>query len=964
MNRYRYKLNIVFIAMFVLGYCCLLMASSGRTSEGYNDRIESLLRKHDLCKNGYSAEPDSADAYTIQALEEAESMYGFGSREYVEIFTDYAIPDCSDDKELLNNLFFPVVTTRFCPDSTYVATAYYELGRVLSRNEEYKKADFLFSLAKARARCVEDSVTVEIESAINWKNHTDGTMYFALQPIIEQAERSESPSREEFLFKIYHLLGKHYEPLNADDYPDSAMGFMEKASEFFDYAPVGDKMLFLFDEYRLLLKQDHRKAIACIDKMLDIFKTEEVNENLINWHALAYITRGDYCFSELLDYMGAMNYYMAANALLTSPIHNGLKVKWQLLHRMQSILSSAGMMDEACHCGETLVAISTQHSINEESMGYVLNLADTYLNAEKYDQAEQLLNYYGEAIQSYNSLANEYKFINGELAINKQDYTLATEIFQDLSQHEYKLSRKLSYLSNLLEAASHLKKYNNAAIADSINALVISETSSKLLYISPYARRNWQGLCNETLADEINAQLNGADIAKQILTLSLFKKGLIFRTSKEIDAVISSNQPAASIKAKLVALRDSINYHESIGDSEGASKFRKESEALEWSLAYEVAHTPEFYSRLNPSIERISKEMRPEDMAIDFISVGQGNNAHYSAIVFSKDLTPQYIPLSYASDFKDSTSYSNLIWPKIEPYLKGKRNIYFCADGILNNIGIEFLPSANGNPMSQMYNLHRLFHLSDLAGQMDIGEKIVAIGVSDHNSPIGQGESLQRGTMTDLPNVTFEMELIKKRISPKRITVLFNDDATEKNFKKLSGGDVSALHISTHGIYRTNEAINIAASDSTNDDYYIAQRMLMADRESLSGLILRQGNLYWNSSEIPYEEDDILTAEEIENMSFPNLQLTVLSACDTGLGEIDSEGVWGLQRAFRIAGTKSLICSLSKVDDYWTAQFMDTFYEQAAKGNSIYDSFHTAQRWLYKELPDNPEIWSSFILIE
>ena len=107
-----------------------------------------------------------------------------------------------------------------------------------------------------------------------------------------------------------------------------------------------------------------------------------------------------------------------------------------------------------------------------------------------------------------------------------------------------------------------------------------------------------------------------------------------------------------------------------------------------------------------------------------------------------------------------------------------------------------------------------------------------------------------------------------------------------------------------------------------------------------------------------------MTAEEIELLSFPNLNLTVLSACETGLGEIDSDGVWGLQRAFRIAGAKSLICSLAKVDDYWTAQFMDAFYEQAAQGNSIYDSFQSAQRWLRSELPDNPEIWSSFILIE
>ena len=128
--------------------------------------------------------------------------------------------------------------------------------------------------------------------------------------------------------------------------------------------------------------------------------------------------------------------------------------------------------------------------------------------------------------------------------------------------------------------------------------------------------------------------------------------------------------------------------------------------------------------------------------------------------------------------------------------------------------------------------------------------------------------------------------------------------------------------------------------------------------------MLRGGNISWRSPYILEEHDDILTADEIELMQFPELNLTVLSACESGLGQIDSEGVWGLQRAFRIAGTKSLICALSKVDDYWTAQFMDAFYEMAADGNSIYDSFQAAQKWLRRELPDNPEIWSSFILIE
>ena len=193
---------------------------------------------------------------------------------------------------------------------------------------------------------------------------------------------------------------------------------------------------------------------------------------------------------------------------------------------------------------------------------------------------------------------------------------------------------------------------------------------------------------------------------------------------------------------------------------------------------------------------------------------------------------------------------------------------------------------------------------------------------------------------------------------------MIDDDATEPALNSLSKDKITTLHISTHGFYRDNAGLTESAKNPDDVDYNIARRFLSAGISEISGLVLREGNISWKSRYIMEEHDDLLTAEEIELLSFPNLNLTVLSACETGLGEIDSDGVWGLQRAFRIAGAKSLICSLAKVDDYWTAQFMDAFYEQAAQGKSIYDSFHIAQRWLHSELPDNPEIWSSFILIE
>lgn len=210
----------------------------------------------------------------------------------------------------------------------------------------------------------------------------------------------------------------------------------------------------------------------------------------------------------------------------------------------------------------------------------------------------------------------------------------------------------------------------------------------------------------------------------------------------------------------------------------------------------------------------------------------------------------------------------------------------------------------------------------------------------------------------------YEIDLARKLLKDSKPKVLFNDEATEDNVKAVDGSDVSLLHISTHGFYRTEDSLTEAANNPAHDDHFIAQRMFTVGKNDISGLVLRQGNLSWRAEEILDDEDDLLLAEEIEQLEFPNLRLTVLSACDTGLGETDSDGVWGLQRAFRNAGSKAIICSLSKVDDYWTSQFMQVFYEEATKGRTIYDSFQTARKWLQKEIPDNPEIWSSFILIE
>ena len=126
------------------------------------------------------------------------------------------------------------------------------------------------------------------------------------------------------------------------------------------------------------------------------------------------------------------------------------------------------------------------------------------------------------------------------------------------------------------------------------------------------------------------------------------------------------------------------------------------------------------------------------------------------------------------------------------------------------------------------------------------------------------------------------------------------------------------------------------------------------------------GNSAWQGIQPPEgREDGILTAYEISQMNLSNTELVVLSACETGLGDIQgNEGVYGLQRAFKIAGVKYLIMSLWQVPDKQTSLLMITFYKKwLVEKMTIPNAFHAAQ----KQLRDGglePYYWAGFVLVE
>src|SRR5690606_26135992 len=175
------------------------------------------------------------------------------------------------------------------------------------------------------------------------------------------------------------------------------------------------------------------------------------------------------------------------------------------------------------------------------------------------------------------------------------------------------------------------------------------------------------------------------------------------------------------------------------------------------------------------------------------------------------------------------------------------------------------------------------------------------------------------------------------------------------------------LHIATHGFFfpdpetSKEELERVKIIEEQQNMFKLSDNPL-----NRSGLLFAGANHSWKGEKQPVDvEDGILTAYEASHVSLPHTALVVLSACETGLGDIKgSEGVFGLQRAFKAAGADYLLMSLWQVPDKETAEFMEEFYQNLFDSKNIEKSFSDTQRYMKTKYPDDPYSWAAFVLLK
>ncbi len=334
-----------------------------------------------------------------------------------------------------------------------------------------------------------------------------------------------------------------------------------------------------------------------------------------------------------------------------------------------------------------------------------------------------------------------------------------------------------------------------------------------------------------------------------------------------------------------------------------------------------------------------------------------------------------YINNLYGTGNRPDDRLYRLIWQPLEEYLSGVKKVILSPSGLL--LKVSFPAISNGRNVYLCDNFR--IQVKGSTGAVDYQD---VISTANNLSALVFGgikySSDNSGSQVwaYLQGSKDEGEAVRGILEKELVEVQYLTDmrATE-TYLKLHVSDYNVLHVATHGFFFPDpNEIRFEEKDQQTEFGLVEFRGGMRgfgvnsfvnnqNPFMRSGLVFAGANDVWNNSEMDNEDDGVLTAQEVTQIDMRKNNLVVLSACETGLGDIkDSEGVYGLQRAFKMAGVKYLIMSLWQVPDKETVEFMETFYTKLLQEKEIRKAFTDTQNEMRQKY--DPYFWAAFGLIE
>ncbi|NOT75898.1 MAG: CHAT domain-containing protein [Cyclobacteriaceae bacterium] len=635
-------------------------------------------------------------------------------------------------------------------------------------------------------------------------------------------------------------------------------------------------------------------------------------------------------------------------------------------------------------------------TVGPEYAALLNQLGVLYIQTNKYDQSEPLLKKSAELYKK--------KFTEESPSFAKVQNDLGTlyRVQGKFPEAEAAFLRSIAIRKSVLgeNHPDYVKSVDNLGIlywkkGDLTNAYTyFSEAMTKSLdfinqYFPPMSEvektKYWdilQPRFQRFYGYAVEASVSKPEILKDVMDYQITTKALLLNSTNKIKKAILESKDKQLIEDYLswIGQKEALAKYYSLSKSElndqkiDIKALEQQANASEKALSQRSGDFSKAYSSEKISYKKVAGLLGETEALVEIIRVRSfdkdfTDQSRYVALILTKGLDiPKMVVLDNGSQMetKFAKYYKNAIiqriadqysyeqyWSKIDPLLVGKKMIYFSPDGVYNQMNINTLKKTDGDYVGNRFDVVTIGNSKDIIALKSkkaiLKKTAFVLGFPDYG-----------GAAVALPGTKAEVENLAKILKLAGYTVSLSEqkEANEAKIKAVKGP--ALMHIATHGYFLadtdigTGNAMGIDAENAKNNPLL------------RSGLILSGApdpGKQQESSDLQSNDNGILTAYEAMNLSLEGTDLIVLSACETGLGDVRAgEGVYGLQRAFLVAGANALIMSLWKVDDAATQMLMTNFYNNWTKSGNKLKAFKLAQTQLMVKYKD-PYYWGAFVMM-
>ncbi len=647
------------------------------------------------------------------------------------------------------------------------------------------------------------------------------------------------------------------------------------------------------------------------------------------------------------------------------------------------------------------------------------NLAALYKSQGEYKKANSLylktlqirIEVLGEkhpdTLISMNNLAGLYK-LRREDSKAEPLYVKVSQISREVLGEKHPSA--LISMNNLALLYSSQGKYNNALF------ILKEHLAKKYLFLKRELRVSSEKT-RLSMLDEFNVEYDKdnlfsilqeyqkEDFDSLALYFSVNYKGILLQISQELKEAFIDISDQDLLKELLdkrsVYSNLSLDYEKREKNRSLVEKLEKEIDELEKKLIWKSSDFKNLISDIKA--DEVKKAVLEYELLIDFVVyksvITEKNEYKLAAVLVDKS----DIKLVNLGEFKSVASliknYRSKIQKKQESkelsekiygrifsplgrYLKGKKKVYVVPDGVLHLLPFRSLINENGHYLTKSQNIVILSSSRDLVIKRTGKNNKSAVIFTYPNYGKGEGKEIVEGKtihFSPLEGTFKEAQAISSLLDISK-EIYSQGQATEKNISQIDSPQI--LHIATHGYF-----LDVPEETSRDElrgvtfKYKADALPMKLNLEKMSSLNkVSNSNRHFTGKKLTNPlvysglafagannpgEDGILTALEVLGLDLHGTDLVVLSACETGVGEIrQGEGVYSLQRAFREAGAKSVLATLWKVDDQATQLFMEKFYKRYMSGESAQKAVRDTQlEFLGSKRYSHPFYWSSFVMI-